>query len=440
MRTTHNIKIIVVTCIAFLSAPAPCFPVAGPDLSSDARAVLHEAQDLMEENRVSEAVVLLERYQKAQKNCGRGGKPATKGTTHHLISFTMGNGLLILGRHSEALAHYRDAVEQEPGFSAAWLNLGKTYYELCLMHEAGESFLRGYELSSEKKAETLYHAGAAFLAAGEASRAAEVFEGLLSTDQIPVEREWTERIAYAFFESKQHQKALPLIETLAARTEGSRQRQWQEVLLNLYLSLDMNQEALASARRLAELEPQEPRWWSALARCYIMDKRDREALVAITAYSFLTPPSPDEMKLMAHLNLALGIPREAVRWYERIPAKDLDMDTIKKAAGSHRLLGQFDRALEWVGKGLKQKPDGELWGLEGALLYESDMYEEALEAFTNAARLGPDAGRAWLMAGYAALKAERLNQARRAFENAAAYPVQKTEALKLLGQLELRLR
>ena len=48
-----------------------------------------------------------------------------RGQDGALLRFSLANALIQAGREAEAVAHLRAAVEQDPGYSAAWKLLGK---------------------------------------------------------------------------------------------------------------------------------------------------------------------------------------------------------------------------------------------------------------------------------------------------------------------------
>jgi tetratricopeptide (TPR) repeat protein len=64
--------------------------------------------------------------------------------------------------------------------------------------------------------------------------------------------------------------------------------------------------------------------------------------------------------------------------------------------------------------------------IKGDVLFDLSRYEAAAESYQQAARsAAPQAGRAWLMAGYAAWQAEDLELCRRAFQHAADFRPEK---------------
>ena len=74
--------------------------------------------------------------------------------------------------------------------------------------------------------------------------------------------------------------------------------------------------------------------------------------------------------------------------------------------------------------------------LRADLLYALDRFDAAADAYRHAARSDKaKAGRAWLMAGYAALQIDDTAAGRQAFERAAAFDRHRQAALTALRQL-----
>jgi Tfp pilus assembly protein PilF len=75
--------------------------------------------------------------------------------------------------------------------------------------------------------------------------------------------------------------------------------------------------------------------------------------------------------------------------------------------------------------------------LKGDLLYAMGRYGDAADSYRRAAENKVrHSGRAWLMAGYAALQINDLNASRQAFKRAADDPQQKRAALDALKKIK----
>lgn len=405
------------------------------DIPLSARMVVYRAQKLMEENKFAEATEALEKFQRRSKEL-KPGEPDTKGYRHYLVDFTLGNCCLMTKNYPEADTHLRAAVAAKPDFNSGWMNLAKCCYEMQEHARAGHAFLKGYETAQEKAPETLYYCAVCFMTAGDNQKALGLFHRLLKEHVAGIKLEWKEAFVQAYLACDQPRKALPFIEELSEKTEGKKQNQWKEIRLHQYISLDMKTKALEYARRLIREYPLESNWWKGLAHLHLNENRYRPALVALSIKGFIEPLTAREKRIIADLNMALEIPVEAVRFYERIAEDKFDSDVAYRIVQGYLRLHRPEKALKWVEKGLLEEKNPRLMLLKGDLLYELERYREAAVAFETAAREKINPGRAWLMAGYSAWNMKDPVRTRRAFKHAARYSRQKQAALKALRQLD----
>ncbi|MCA1785544.1 MAG: hypothetical protein LC657_06130, partial [Desulfobacteraceae bacterium] len=182
------------------------------------------------------------------------------------------------------------------------------------------------------------------------------------------------------FALEKYREALPWLEELAKETTGDSRRQWQEMLLYQYLSLEMKQKALAYARYLTRTHPEDPGWWKALAHVHLTDNRFEKALAAMLSYSYLTPLKREESRLVADLYLSCNIPDSAARQYEAWLAQHRDtlsekqvLEKIKVISRAWLSAGNLDQALAWAEKGLAKTSDKELLGIKAYVLATRKM-------------------------------------------------------------------
>jgi tetratricopeptide (TPR) repeat protein len=353
-----------------------------------------------------------------------------------MIYFALGNGYLMLDNFSRAESAYRQALQGNPGYAACWMNLAVTCYRQEKYGEAGRCFVKSYETAAEKKPERLFYGAAAYLSVGEYKRALAGFERLLAAHPAQIEPAWKETLVHAFLAVDQPKRALLYIQELVQEHEGEDKIRWQEILLQQYLSLDMAQEALKLAEELTREHPLAPRWWKALAHVHLTASRYEEALVALAIYSWLTVPTEEEQRLLADLYLHLGIPVKAAPMYEEMLRCGPDDRLLHHLVMAYRRLGRPEEALEHLEKFGQHGSDPSLLMLRGDLLYELGRYGDAADSYRQAARTdAQQAGRAWLMAGYAAWQMNDLTGSRSAFERAKGFSDQKTAALAAIRRL-----
>jgi tetratricopeptide (TPR) repeat protein len=400
-----------------------------------ARIILNKAGQYITKKDLTGAIKILEAFQARGRTIQNPGVVKKKGYRHYLIDFTLGNCYLSTNRPRAALDHYRAATGKNPSFSPAWLNLAKCDYDLGQYGEAARAFLRGYDSADEKQTQTLYYSLVSFMAATEYSHALEIIERLTRTPGAPIPLEWKAHFVQAFMAAQKPRKALPYILELAEKSSGKKRKQWQEMLLYQYISLEMNEKALAYLLRLTREDPTEKKWWKALANLHLSHERYKKALAALMLYHYLTPLSPREKRLMADLNMMLGIPARAVPFYEGLLTNEKKVDIVNHLASGYLGMHQSDRALAAVEKGLQDTGDDTLLMLKGRILYEMKKYKAAARVFETAALKKTHPGEAWLMLGYAAWNLTDTSLAKHAFHQAAKFPAQQKNAKKMLAML-----
>jgi tetratricopeptide (TPR) repeat protein len=113
-----------------------------------------------------------------------------------------------------------------------------------------------------------------------------------------------------------------------------------------------------------------------------------------------------------------------------------DKRLLQKLVSAYQKLDRSERALEQLNHFASAIKDPELLMLKGDLLYGLKRFNEANIAYRRAAQAGfRQAGRAWLLAGYAAWQTNDLRASRQAFENAAKYSGQRKAARLAMARL-----
>lgn len=436
MKTKPYIRMLAL--FGFLMAGA-CPLQARPadtQLPRPARVALMKVGPLLEKQDYAKALDLLKSFQSGAGPMPARGQSDPQGFHHPAIYFAMGNCYLLQNRPEPAAEAYRRAVARDPGYTAAWLNLGKAYYETRQYTEAGYSFRQAYAAAEEKKPDYLYFSAAACMMAGDNKQAIDIFMQLLKAHPTAVKPDWKAHLVHAMLADSRNRSALPYIRELITAYTGGKKIQWQEILLYQYIQLGMATDALSFARELTGKAPEIARWWKALAHIHLKARHTADALAALTIYSFLKAPTPDEKKLLADLNLQVGIPVKAVPIYEARLHEKPDKRQLRLLVAAYQQLGRPETAIEKIAQFAPHTRDSELLLLKGELHYTLKQYRMALAAFQKAAQTdGTDTGRAWLMTGYAAWQAGDSDTARAAFQKASRHAPQKKAALSALRRL-----
>jgi tetratricopeptide (TPR) repeat protein len=388
------------------------------------RRVLYQAQSLIEKNDLEKARIKLESFR------------SKKQRSHYLLEFTLGDIAMRSAAYPQASEAYHRALKLNPGFAPAWMNLGKAAYEMADYLKAADCFHRAYRTAANPHPERLYYSATAYLMAAKPQQGLQMFQALLAKHPAAVELEWKPALVQLYLALDRPLDALPVIEELAEQSAPPKKAQWQETLIGQYLQLGKVDQALAYARRLTRTAPMVPRWWKALAHI-LLERQDYEAaLEALVIYTKLTAPGPAEKRLLADLNLQVGIPAVAVRYYRKLPNSETDPLVITRLARALRQLDRRDEALQAIERGLDKQADKDLLWLKGDLLYEMKSYVKAAAAYRRCAVDSDRAGRAWLMAGYASLQAGNTAAAQEELTRAKAYPDQEKSARAALRELK----
>lgn len=365
------------------TAPAP------PPLTQAERKVLHQAQAAMAEKAYPKAKTLLRAHIAAHPD-----------GAHYLVPFTLGNVLSMTGDPAAALAHYRAAAERAPKDAAIRQNMGKAYYDLEQFEKAGDSLARAHVLAGTTDPTLAYQAAVAYILA-ENTTAARV-----------------------------------LLETITTEGAQPHKAEWFEALLKVYVDLKMPKRALALALRLIGRKGDSPRLWQALTHLYIEQQSYQEAAAAMEIYLALAPKDREAIRQLGDLYHMAGIPLQAARRYETLLTDNATPSLYERTASAYMTARRTDKAAAILRRGLDHRPTARMWWLSATIHYENEAFEAAYEAFEKCAHINPGNARAYLMMGYCALQKDRLKDARSAFQEAARSTGLRTEAKKMIEQID----
>ncbi|MDX9786951.1 MAG: tetratricopeptide repeat protein [Desulfobacterales bacterium] len=400
-----------------------------------ARAALSAAIAQMNEKAYDRAIDILKAFQaKAESSDGTGADP--NGRHHPEVYFTLGTCYLFKGNYQQAVRNFEETLKKDSGHLSAWLNLAKASYDLGDFSRAAQSYTKAYDAAVNKKPEYLYYSAAAFLMAQQHDRSIEAFQRLFSEHADKIQAEWRENFIHALLTANRPKEALPLIRRMAEQCTDEKKIQWQEILLKQYMQLDMRSEARSYARLLTQEAPTRAKWWKALAHVELQDGKHEPALVALMIYSYLTPLTDQETKLLADLSLQLGIPVKAAPLYEASLRNHYSDRLLQNLMVALQQMGQFEAALNALQQFAPQTEEPNLLMLKADFLYSLSDFKAAAQAYRQVAGMeSKQKGRAWLMTGYAALQDGDVPTCRLAFEKAAAFDQHRTAARLAMQRL-----
>jgi len=357
-------------------------------LPPEAVKVLHRAQECLKRGKAKKGLELLGNFRREHPEIA-----------HHLFLLLEGNLYWEEGKKEEALERWQRATQLSPRDEASWQNLAQALYELQRYAEAADAFLRAYELS--KRRELRFYA------------------------------------AVAYLKGKRPREAIPHLEVLARGREVP--EEWLLALLQAYLDVGGLEGAEKVLRRLLSRNPEKVDYWKWLAQIYLKQRRYIEAVASLEIASRLRG-GREEKKELAQLYLGLNIPLKAARYYEEIYGSDPDPSACDRIATFYLAAHKIEEALAFIDLAIKKEPTAERFLRKGEILYKEKRYEEAYQALKEATLRG-EAGYASLLMGYCAWKMGWLQEAKKAFLEAASYPEYKKraqEALRVIAEKEGR--
>ena len=420
-----------------LSAVAQAGPKTA-DIPMAARMVLTNAGKLMDRRAFDQAVDVLTAFQARGPVPTPDGKDP-KGYHHPMVYFYLGNCHLMQGNNALAQAALTQAVERDPDMAAAWQNLAKAHYEQAHYEQAARCFLSAYERSDHSNAENLCFSALSESLAGRHAAAINAFQRLFDNHPGQITLTWKACFAQALLAADQPRRALPLLRDLANQSADQTRAKWQEILLYQYIQLDMHAEALAYATHLARSQCTTAKWWKALAQVQLSGGCPKKALVALTIYSYLTPLSPAEQRLLADLSLQLDLPRQAIDQYLEILDDHTDESALRNLIIACQRLAQYEEGLAHLDRFAAHTHSADLLMLKADLLYSLKRFGDAETVYRRVAeQKGPRAAQAWLMAGYAAWQQNDLEAGRRDFQAAAKDRHHRKAALLAIKQMDCR--
>jgi tetratricopeptide (TPR) repeat protein len=232
------------------------------------------------------------------------------------------------------------------------------------------------------------------------------------------------------------EKAAPILEALVQGEHGTPDKEWFQALLTIYLDLDLEAKAEGLLRRMMVRYGDVPETWRLSYQFEANRKNYKMAAVDLTIYSYLKPLTREEAILLGDLYATIKVPLLACTYYEEAFSSGASPEEYERLASAYMAAHKTAEARKTLAEAVKRNPTPNLWSLVGDLNYMEQDFEGAYYAFEESARLDPRDGRAYLMMGYCALRANRKEKAADALERAKGFPKQRRLAKQLLEHAE----
>ncbi len=367
---------------------------------------------------------------------------------HPLLEFYRGIIAQAQEQYDEACSWFALSVAADPDLLYAWISLAQCHFKLDAYTDAALAFERSYTLSAPAEPRWRYNAALAWFQAGELQKAEALLLHLLQDFSADFALQWRELLVHVYvaeggstLEAEQKLRlALAHVQILAHQSGEPALQRWREYLVHLYLHLDMRTHAQELVAQLLEADGLEPRWWRVAAHLCLENRQYSSALVALQVAGFLAPGDEREQRLRADLCMHLGIPVLAIEYYTQMQVEKGNVaELLLPLAQAYVERHEPQQALHWLEQIDTQVVDITQMRLHAQILFMLKSYAKANTAYVRLAkqeRTPSAAGRAWMLAAYAAWNAEAWADVVTALNVAVQYPSYAGQARALLRQLQ----
>ena len=337
---------------------------------------------LMQENKLDDAKALLEKIGRSRRL-----NPAEKAKIQQFL----GNVAIYKSDMPAGAKHLSDALslkgldlasEQQVTFQLASL-----YAQIGDFPKAMETLERWFAAAVEPTPEAFYLKAVILIQMERIEEAVEAAEQAVALTPNPREG-WLSLQAHAYFLVKDYAKMSKTLETLIARS------------------------------------PSKKSYWLLLSAAYFeLDRNDEARSIVQLAYRQGLLDQDREIRALARLLLANGLPYEAANVLEKamtdklVPTQEDSYELLTNAFLQAR---EGERALDPLTKGADLSEDAQLYMLLGKVHLQRDRYQDAVAVLNQGlAKAKPDQrARVYLLIGVAQLGANRLDDAEVAFRSA----------------------
>ena len=360
----------------------------GPKYTRNQQTALYQANvALTQENDPARTVAVLEEFLKKYPQ-----------EEHHLVHYVLGLAFHRQEKLDRAGKAYARALEMQPDHLPSCLNLAVVHYERKNPLEAARLWERAFPLSPKADPTLLYQAGA------------------------------------GYYEAKKYEDSARVLKKLL-HLEGQPQKGWMELYIHVLMELGRNDEAIRELTGFLNRYPQEEGYWRLLAQLHLNAKKYRPAAAALEVAYRLKPPRDEAWKQLASIYFHLGSPLAGVKHLRRAYGPRPKAEQCDEMARWLEQAGRTDQALAELDRAIETEPTAQRHLTKARLLYDHGRYRESLESSALAVKLSPKFHQAHLLQGYAALELGRLDEAEKAFTQAAKSEKHKPQALAALHSI-----
>lgn len=302
-----------------------------------------------------------------------------------------------------------------------------------------------------RKGADYYRAGMLWLQAGDRDKCIELLRQ--SVAQKPVLEKWRVSLAMVLFNSgrkteaervmaetdlmdkkvppdiryrgaviwvwlEQNRKALPVLKALCS--DEKPQKEWLIALVKTRVAVQQITRAQKDLNGLLALYPEDSEVWRLAVWLSLLKNELPQAAAAMAVAVRLGPPDKKQLKDLADLYMAAGVPQKAAMalkktWKGAPNANDWDRLARIYLSGHW-----YNLALKCAETALAKEETAARWRTVGDIAFRLQKFEKSLNAYKHSIALKPTA-EALLGAGYAALKMDKMDRAFHFFSKVEAF-------------------
>ena len=388
---TLRLALALALCVVSAGTAA----AAGDSVTTKTYEQLTEAQELMGEDRIEDALTLLREHADEVK----------ADTLDEALTLQMlGYAEMAAERFEVAIGHLKRSLALDKLPETVKYNVG---YMVAQLHAALGEFEAALEF------------------------AAEWFETL--AEPTPTQ---TMFLANIYAQTRRYAEAIPYAERAVAAAERPRES-WFQLLTAANYELERYAETARTLRRMIAVWPAKPSYWEQLAGIYVLLEREDQALATLRlAWLQGLLEKENSIKSMVQLAVARGVPEHAGRLLERALEEELlprDEDYVDMLANAWVAAREYEKAVAAFTE------VAELEGANDALLRVANLHmdkgrwpqaEAALRSALDGDLEAP--GKAWLLLGITLAEQAQFEQGFDALRKAQAFADTRKQASRWL--------
>ncbi len=388
----RGISFILVVCLLFsLFWCDTGFASDGQNLPLALRLVLVKAQKAIDKKCYRDAEKIITDYLS-----GRSNKP------HYLAYYILGNAYYLDKKIKQAYHAYSQSYKLNPSYRPACVNLAKVSYDLRKYREAGDLFIRAYEISKKPNPDFLYEAGVAYYQGKHYRQAKAVLQRLMKEIK-PIKVPWLKLFVFTCLELKDWNSAERCLLSLLSRTSTN------------------------------------DTYWKLLAQVRLQKGDYKGAASALEIAYRLKPPPARRWKELADIYLYIGVPLKAARCLERAYGVNPFPKQLDEIARAYAMAHRAKDAVNYYLKAIEKEPTASRYLEIAKLYYRNGMWKKAVVALERSIKLNPRNGLAHLLLGYCAWQLDNKKLAVRELNAASKhkrYRQQAQMALNIIKETE----